>query len=216
MIISESLARLRILLNESTAGFYTDTQLYQLLDSGQNLVVDFCLAKSQSLRNNDMSNEIKVFEPLSLLDTSNTTVTGTREYSLQTDYLVTQYCSYQVDDRSGSKYPAKQTTFHEALWKESNTYATANDRYPAYYIRAGKIGFSPNCVHGGPSMYEHYYYKKPTTIVSGNASSEITLRVDAHEAIIFFAYSLAMTMDEQHNEANLYFEKAIQIINNIG
>ena len=107
MIQSEALSRLRSLLNESTAGYYTDAELYQYLDSGMNIAIQLYLAKMEQARAEDKYKGSIALQPLQTLASTNTTTTNVQEYALPTDFLITDYCEYAIDGgRAYEIYPA--------------------------------------------------------------------------------------------------------------
>lgn len=215
MTQSAALLRLRALLNETSAGFWTDTQLYAYLDMAQGMVVEFLVTKTyESRRAGDDFYRNNVLEPLSTLDSSNTTSTSVREYTLPTDFLMTDYCEY---------YPtlvrplvkARLDSFNSIMWKEQNVFLIPTAAYPSYYIRGNKIGFSPVPTSGGATSYLHYYYKRPTEIAAGTASNEIPIGQAGHEAVVISAFALALKQDGKSQESELEIQTAYSIIKNL-
>ena len=215
MIQSEALSRLRSLLNESTAGFYTDAELYQYLDSGMNIAIQLYLSKMEQARLEDRYKGSIALQPLHTLDATNTTVTSTQEYSLPSDYLITDYCEYDVDGTALSRYPAVLVDYNRWKFLSQNTYQGFSPTNPGYYIRADKIGLTEQITSGIANGYNHYYYKKPTAITSSSASSEIPIKLETHEGIILLAFHLALVKDNRPNEAQAEYVKAMDILNKL-
>lgn len=217
MLQSTALAQLRYLVNESSAGFWTDAQLYSYLDSAMNLVIDTALAKMETERLQNKYQGSILLQPLHTLDTSNTTVAGTQEYSLPSDFLVTDFCDYTPDDRVNGVLPSVLVDYNKMRFMNTNTYLVYTANNPAYYIRGAKIGFFPVPVTGGAgaNRYNHYYYKRPATIASGTAGNEIPLKLEAHEPIILLGFHYALLQDSRDNEAQAQYNKAMDIIKNL-
>lgn len=218
MIQSEALSRVRNILNETTAGFWTDAQLYQYLDSGMNIAIQHTLGVLEAKKKENKYSGSIVLQPLHTLDSSNTTVAGTQEYSLPSDFLITDFCDYTPDDRVNGVLPCVLIDYAKMRFENTNTYLVYTANNPAYYIRDSKIGFFPIPVTGGAgaNRYNHYYYKKPTTITSGTASSEIPIKLESHEAVIYFAVHLACLQDFRPEDSANYYKYGIDILTKLG
>lgn len=216
MIQSEALSRLRSLLNESTAGYYTDAELYQYLDSGMNIAIQLYLAKMEQARADDKYKGSIALQPLQTLASTNTTTTNVQEYALPTDFLITDYCEYAIDGgRAYEIYPAVLVDYNRWKFLSQNTYQGFSATNPGYYIRGSNLGFTQAIVAGGALCYAHYYYKKPTAITSSSASSEIPIKLETHEGIILLAFHLALVKDNRPNEAQAEYAKAMDILNKL-
>lgn len=181
----ECLARLRIVVDEPTAGKWNDTDLYKCIDGGHNRVIQMGLTKEK------MSNwqyKSPVLRPLIALDTSNTTTIGAsiQEFTLPSDYLNTYIALYSYSN-GGTQYPCAIVDFSEAVKRGVNSYANSF-KTPLVYARAEKLGFYPQPTGAGAGNYAHYYYKQPATVTS---SQDFTLREETHEAILEYACYLA-------------------------
>lgn len=215
MIQSEALSRLRSLLNESTAGFYTDAELYQYLDSGMNIAIQLYLSKMEQARLEDKYKGSIALQPLHTLNATNTTVTTIQEYSLPADFLITDYCEYGVDGTVLTRYPAVLIDYSTFKFLNQNSFQGFSTTNPGYYIRGDKLGFTELITSGSANGFMHYYYKKPTAITSGSASSEIPIKLETHEGIILLAFHLALVKDNKPNEAQAEYAKAMDILNKL-
>lgn len=217
MIQSEALSRLRSLLNESTAGYYTDAELYQYLDSGMNIAIQLYLAKMEQARNEDKYKGSIALQPLHTLDPTNTTLSTTppTEYALPADYLITDYCEYDVDGTQLARLPAVLVDYNKWKFLAQSSFQGFSATNPGYYIRADKLGFTETITSAVANGYNHYYYKKPTAITSSTASSEIPLKLETHEGIILLAYYLALMKDNRPQEATQEYTKAIGILSQL-
>jgi len=216
MIQSEALSRTRAILNETTAGFYSDTELYQFLDSGLNDVVSYAISQLDIMRMQMRYKPSLILEPLlttvSAANGESTTV-DIQEYNLPSNYLYTDNCKYTSNDTTNPTPVAAVYVPHSnGVWYTKNSYLAYTIDDPAYYIRDGKIGFFPIPSHGGAGCYYHYYYKKPTAITVSTASSEIPTKVISHEAVINYAVFYALTKDARFQEATVYLNLAKEIL----
>lgn len=206
MTQTEALSRLRNKVNESGTGFYTDAQLYQMLDSGQNAVIMHFLGYEKRIRAlqrrpEDAHYRSYVLACLITLDPSNTTSTSTPKYNLPTGYIESYRAAYN-NIGSGPLYEATYLSASEATWREKNDYmkttailnASFHAEYPVYYTEGTKLVFLPFPSGEAANMYEHWYYKTPTAVSSGQA---FTLEEYTHEAIIEYAHRVAREMDGQ-------------------
>lgn len=217
MTQAEAKTRLRNFVNESATGFYTDTQLYAFLDSGVRQAIVLILAKLQNKRRENRYARSAMLEPLHTLDPLNTTTTTTAgvraEYNLPSDYLMTEYCELDVDDRDAEgKYPCVLIDYSLYKHNDQNSFLQFTYTAPAYYIRADKIGFCVDILHGSANMYSHYYYKTPSAVAG---TGDLPLRVEAHEAILRFALADALIMDDRSQEAEMHKTWATEMINQL-
>lgn len=210
MTSAELILRLRGLLNEYgiTSGFYVDAVLYKYVDSAQMEVVTICKGKQDLMQKVDKGWESKVLQPLIVADSVTSLTATTTEYSLQTDFLFPY--SMQLAPNFGLR-KATLVSYDELLWKEDNSFAKATDADPRYYIRADKFGIAP--VSEGGGTYLFYYYKKPTEITG--SGTELTLRPESHNAILWFAFSYALEQDQQYQEGAKARDTAINLIKDL-
>lgn len=175
---------------------WQDTELYDCLDAGQNVVIQMALAKENIARQSGTEYHSPVLSPLIALDSTNTTTTGSgyQEYSLPSDFIAPYVALYSYTN-AGTQYPCAFVDFGEAVKRSVNAYAN-NFKTPLAYIRAEKIGFFPQPIGGGANNFAHYYYKQPSTVAS---SQDFTLREETHEAIIEYGayYAFDKIKDER-------------------
>lgn len=214
MLQSEALSRLRSLLNEATAGFYTDAELYQFLDSGMNMAIELYLGKMEQARMQEKYAGSIALQPLNVANSTTTTVTSTQEYALPADFLITDSCEY-APTYTDTKYPAQLVDFSRWKFLKLNSFETNSVTNPGYYIRGSYLGFTETITSGGANGMLHYYYKKPTAITSATASSEIPLKLETHEGIVLLAFHLALIKDNRPAEAQSEYSKAMDILNKL-
>lgn len=207
MIQSEAYLRLRVLLNETTAGFWTEPQLYQLLDSAQMLVAEMLLHRQTAMRKTeDRLYRIQALEPL-LNDTTGNVTIGSDyiEYSLPTGFWELDYAEYS--STNGTLYLCVRVSgLYEGIRRYYNSFASATDTTPLVYIRGSKVGFFPQPSASGTNKYRIVWYKRPTLISAGNSGQEISLLETTHDSIILAAQSLALLKDDRTQDAQSIFE----------
>jgi len=196
MTQTEALARLRMIVDESSAGKWADTELYDCLDAGQNKVIQLGLTKELMGRADKYKSPVLI--PLITLDPLNTTTisAGYDEYALPSDYLATNVATYSVST-GGTQYPCIIKDFSEAVIAELNTFEV-DFKKPFVYSRAEKLGFIPQPSGAGANNYTHYYYKQPAVVASGQ---DFTLREETHESIIEYGAYYALTKDNDQRAA---------------
>lgn len=202
-------ARMRAILNEATAGFFSDTtDLYPFADGSQNFAIQLGLTKERMSRASGVDYKSPLLIPLITLDTLNTTTVGAgfQEYSLPSAFLDIHYAEYRYSTNDVTqRYPCAIVDFSEAAKRGVNAYAVSG-KSPLVYIRAEKIGFQPQPLAAVASYYQHYYYAQPTLVASG---VEFALREEAHEAMMLIAVSFALGKD---GKASDFFEKGLRIL----
>ena len=193
---AESLIRLRILINETagTGGFWNDTQLYELLDSGQNMVIQQLISLMKEERKLNPYSIPKDLEPLIKLDTLNTTTIGATEQEYvfpAADFLQTYRAAYSTTG-VGTLYEATNLSYEEIKKRENNVYTASKITAPVYYVKTTKIGFYPQPSGAHANGYEHYYIAQPSAVAVGGA---FALLPNTHEEIIQAALQLAKVKD---------------------
>lgn len=213
MTSQEQLALERIILNEASAGQWSDANLYILTNSGQNMIIDFVLSKERTLRKIDPTYRHPILAPLISLDPLNTTTVGAseKEYALPTGYLATYRAEY---DSAGTttRHNATEDSYENIHWAFTNSYQTPAQRSPKYYIRSGNIGFYPQPTGAGANAYNHYYYAAPTAIASG---TNPTLKNETHEAMVEYAVAKALQQDGEYELANVHLQNFLSFVSQL-
>ena len=210
MTTDEALGRLRGLLNEPIAGFYTDGLLYSYLDSGQMEVISICRSKQDFLQKTDKEYECVALQSL-IEHVPGEFDDGETEYALPENFLFTYSLMADVSN-TGTERRALPLSYSSFLWKEDNLFSKATATEPRYYIKLSTsvFGVKPAPSEGG--AYTHSYYKKPETIDEG---IELALRPETHEAIVYLAYSRALEQGNKPQEAHAVRNIAINLIKDL-
>lgn len=177
MTTAQMVAEVRTKLDESSSGFWSDTEIYRALNNGQITTV----SKLHSQKKTHYLSELKSRK------------TGTSsDLTLPTDFW--QYISCDVDSdgcllRTGDRWI-----------KENNYYLTGETKQKYIYLDGGSIEFSPT-ING---IYRFEYYKKPTEVSS---TAEPILDDRIHPSIVQYAYSQLLLKDEKHEQSLLELQK---------
>ncbi len=207
-----AIARIRDLLNEATAGFWSAPDLLDYLNMSVNVAIQIGLAKLKEARKTDPSAESGLLQPLLALSASNSVTNGTQEYSLDSDYLLTDSVTYK-GVTGGSLKPAILAKYPEVAKIHANSWLAFTSDHPAYYIRMSKIGFYPIPTWTGSGGYAHIYYKQPSALT--NSGAEIPIKVEAHDGIVLIAYHYGLLKEKMYQEADTQYQKGVQIITSL-
>lgn len=210
----EAMGRLRNLINEATAGFYSNDQLYQMLDSATLQAITIVLAQMRKKRQEgNKYYTSRLLQPLHRTFTATTTA-GSAEYAppeLVTTLYIDIDSVYLDADNAGTKYPCVRAEMFEGRKGQATTYYGFESKSPAYYIRGDRIGFFPTPTSSSGS-YEVYYWINHTTVASGTSSNQMPLHIEGHEAMLRLALADALIMDDRSQEAEIHRNWATQMI----
>jgi hypothetical protein len=210
------LARARNILNETSAGFWSDAQLYTYFDSAQMLYIDLCLAKENAINKIDpLWRHPDLFPLVTIIQA--TITSGTAEYDIDganTDYGLKSIGASAKYNAPSTDSKCTRKDYNTIQWKATNTYEVATVTNPFYYIRnnAGslKIGFVPTPdATVSTTGWTHIYYKKPTAV---DGSGDFLLQQECHEALLEFALYFAYQQDDNAEVAQLHFKNGLSLI----
>lgn len=177
MTSAQLLARCRTLLDESSAGFFTDAEIYSALTDGQKEVANVLVTE----------NKQRLPETLRPLVT--TASTSGASITLPATFWI------DLTLKFGSTSGNKQTAYREEVKslpdREDNSYLN-NEFY--YYIDDSTLYFGK----AGTQYYTFTYLVKPTTI---DGSTEPILEASSHNAIVFWATAQMLFKDQRPQEA---------------
>lgn len=183
------LAHVRTLLDEASAGYWTDTEIYRSLTNGQTMTASKLHIKGSSLIEN-LRKDLAQSEASGWLN-------------LPSDYwffIGVKYASVG----GGTEYPCllrRGARFN----KESNAYLAGTSSQPYVYVTDNTLDFDPSGSSGmTPRTYTLSYYSKPTDI---SASVEPILLSITHPAITQYAFAELLLKDEKNQESALEFQK---------
>lgn len=201
MTNTEFLARLRVLANEPSAGFFQDADGHRGGDIGQNEIIAKCIQLERIRRLTDKWYDHPLLEPLQTSVTQNL-VTGTQAYTFA-EFSMTDFKeSLQVQIKySGVFIPATRVPFRELRRRELATYAQPGYTDPIYTMEGVQLTISPvplSNVSGGLKLI---YYKNPSEF---NASNQFLLRSETHDHILNKGLAFILEKDGKTQEASYY------------
>lgn len=202
----EMLARARTLLDESSASFWTDVEIYAALTDGQQEVTNYFLNLFIRMRERNKIVDLPLsLRPL-LVSADDSILTGDTD-SLPATFMFDVDVSYGVT--AITKKPAFKREYSVSSHLKANTYTSATDYY--YSIDSTNIVFEylPN----GDHYYTLVYLRTPTAI---SAAVEPILPVQTHSAIVHWAVSQMLLKDQRAQESQLYTQNFLNELKMIG
>lgn len=204
------LARLRTLLDEASASFWTDTEAYAALADGQNAVIALSLgvyrAKKSSLLNQDVPLPL-VLQALYATQTA-TVNSGASSASLSGTVLELVYLKYNHSAVS-PLYPARLRNFSPASeFKAANSFLVATPSSGEYYIRFNNptITFETASTDNAATWIAGVL-SQPTDIGASQAS---VIPDTCVPAIVQFAFARMLSKDQRVQESQDAFGKFMQ------
>lgn len=177
MTTAQMLAHVRMKLDEDSAGFWTDAQIYQSLANGQ-----LQLATILADRESPLAQPLVKYSAVGFS-------TLTEPTDLMKPISVTLN-TYPCLIRTGKRQD-----------KEANSYLAGTTTNPFVYFYNGVIDFDPTATVG---TYIIEYYKIPSDIA---LAVEPTLRDQTHPSIVQYAFADLLLRDEKYQEASLEFSE---------
>lgn len=204
MTRTEMLARARTLLDEATASYWTDTEIYSALADGQQTVANYFLAMYKA--NLIIDRSAKLPQPLEPLVISASATTLTSGVTKPADYWHVISAKYAyTGGLAGTFYPCVIEKINPTTdFNLANGYLTPSATDPRMYedySAALQFWFLPT--PSGTAAYLLRYLKVPTAISS---SVDPTLPVQTHNAIVFYAVSQMLTKDQRPQESQLMMQ----------
>jgi len=215
MTTAEMLTRIRTFLDEASASFWSDTEIYSALADGQNEVISICLNFYRAKK--EVNSRTELPQVLTALHThvADTNLTGIVTAPADYLFLLGGYYSDDTPTQSPKAFTVKDyglNYFHDYY----NTYLapTANDPIAIVANTSGgvlSIYFIPAPTGGDTAQYAFEYLRKPTAIASG---VNPTLSVFAHNAIVTYAFAQLLLKDDRMQEAQAQYQIFINMVQN--
>ncbi len=194
----------RTILDESSASFWTDAEIYAALADSQNEVISLFLMVYKLRRKVDPDLELP--EELRTLLEYDSAGIAASFIAIPTGFLYLVNANWDHDATGGEK-PCRivdQDRSHNH--REENTFLTASAADPIAYlgpepIAGGQsINFRP--VYSTGATYSLHYLASPDDIASG---VNPTIPVHTHNAIVHFAASRLLEKDQRTQESQVYY-----------
>jgi len=171
MTSTEMLARLRTRLDESSAGFWSDSECYSALTDGQIEVLKFYAGKNSP-----------VVRPLVTIYTK-TGISGTTT-ALPSDYL--EIYSLKAHAKGFIEKPCLRREGNRYK-DEDNPYLSSEEDEVYYAVIGSNVVFETTFSNGSITMD---YIAKPSDI---NAATEPTIDSTAHNAVVLYAHAFLLS-----------------------
>jgi len=210
MTAATMLSRVRTLLDESSAGYWTDNEIYAALADGQNEVINILLTRYKSTGN--------LPKPLTYIikDYYDATVTSDG-YEIEDDVLEIMNVMYAAQTDGTTEYPAVIKEYSYGVEEnEDNGYLSATYTRPICYIK-GQISSpyprllivkpDPDDTNKGVVRMSVVY--RPENIASGK---EPTLPEETHNAIVHYAVFDLLMKEERAEEAMVQNKKFTELV----
>lgn len=207
MTTAEMLSRVRILLEEATASFWSDNEIYSALTDGQNEAIrlKYSIYKSK-VKVNPRESIPEVLRPL-IKDETGTIGLSENTLTIPSDLMF--LISVRYDPAGSNLRPCYQRGMSMLSYFDSdNQYLKDSTAFKSYFFHLDKseIVFETT-VTASPGSYGWTYLKKPADIASG---VDPTIKSEYHDAVVMFAYAKMLLKDQRVDEANAAYNKFIQ------
>ena len=209
MTRTDMLARVRTLLDEASASFWTDTEIYSALADGQQEVANYLVINYRKAKDLNPSAEI----PPSLVPLYNTSTSTTASGLINkpTGFWHLLYALYAYS--GGTSYNCRIQPLSPSLYFDlDNTYLTPSSIDPAIYqAPTSQLYFKPTPI--GTATYTIGYIKLPDAI---SVSTDATLPVQTHQSIVHWATAQMLFKDQRPQEAQIHLQNFINELQIIG
>jgi hypothetical protein len=209
------LAKVRTFLDESSASFWTDAEIYAALAHGQIACIDIILTVYKQRYKIDPNHELP--NELRVLETNNSAGIAASKINIPAGFIWLVNANWDHDSTGGEK-PCRIVSMDRGFNHHiDNTFLAPSATDPIAYVApeisagAQSINFLP--VYSTTATYTIYYLKYPTAIAVGQ---EPTLPEGMHNAIVEYATYAMLMKDQRPQEAqahyNLYSQELKQIL----
>jgi hypothetical protein len=189
------LARVRTLLDEAAASYWTDAESYASLADGQNAAIDMLIGAYRAKKRVDPNTKLS-YELEAVLN-DNTATDDT--IAVPSGFMELVSATYDHNG-SGGENPCIISDVRKAQLNEDNTYLAADETSPVVYIKTTgdtvNLEFLP--VKSGTPATSYWFIVSPTDIASGQNA---VLPVSTHNAIVYFATAKLLQKDERLQES---------------
>lgn len=207
--ISDGLVlRMRAILNESSAGFWADADLYTFLDNAQSFIIDIRILNAIQYNNKNKFYNDPVINPL-ITSSSVAWDTGANTIALPTNKFVLYAELYK--SATGASLPMTKLGYEETLLRRNNSYTghstdeTAGTGQVFYYIGSSKL-YTSYSTGTHSTFYDKVtvvYIAVPTTI---STSVDPALDSNCYEAMVQYALYLALCKYKAYDKAQIHLK----------
>ena len=212
-------AKARTIANESSAGFWSDTNLYQYVDSAQKFAITFGLEKQKGLQQLDKYKELEFLKP-ALKSTDITLATGSNTISLSTVTDITELYKMALYNHTDLVLLyLNYISLNQLIMESQNSYgghsydstSHKGNVFGAYYQGTIVTSFT-TLPYTYLDRLKIYYYGTPTTL---DASHDPILLSYTFDALIELTLWYAYEQKTDYEKAGVHFKQALQLLNNL-
>lgn len=207
----QMLSRVRDLLDENSASFWSDANIYVYLSEAQRQLTNIALKLYQAKR--DIMPNTPIPDVLRPLITVVVNLafgsTGTSTVALPSDYLSDIHVEY--DDNASSPIPAFRVGENQnRYFNQNNSFLKSTQAQYTYWVDGANLNFGTAV--SGTGAYRLTYLKQPTEI---NATpTNPILPSYTHEALCQYAVAEGYKRDKSFNESQLFYNQFLALIQN--
>jgi len=204
------LVRVRGILDEPTAGFWTDAVLFSYMTHAQNMIIDQRSLKYIQAYSQNKFIDDPILSPV-LTTASIAWDTGANSITLPAGCRYVFYAElFKSSDLTVSPVPITRVGYDELQWRKGNAYIghsfdNGTGKGQVFYYIGDKLYTS--FTTGSHSTYHDkitiVYIKNPSDITT---SVDPTLNADCYDAIIEYTCYLALIQDKKHQEASVHLQ----------
>lgn len=201
MTIAEMIQRVRTVLDESSAGFFTDAEVYSALNDAQMDIVSTA-AKYYADKRGEVP---RVLKPL-IYNAAGSIASPGYTVNLPSDYLIDVYAEYSLVSANALK-PCRRFAFDDRIkFAQQNTLLKPDGVNEfGYYVSGVQFCFTINAAI--TSYYNIVYIKHPAKMDQYN---ECSLPEIAHEPMVEYAVAFLLKKDDKYNESLAHFAQYTQ------
>lgn len=177
-----------------------------LVDTGFGVTSSAYIDENINDAQREMASLLHIFHTVA----TTSSVSGTQEYSLATDYqmMYSESKSVQYVDSNSTKHWPTKCDFNWLFQTYRDKLLTETGTPSYYYIKDKTFGFYPTPNYSGSSNLTYRYFNFPATLSSDSTESDFNTRWTT--AITYKATELAFEGRERYQEAQIFSGKFIK------
>ena len=203
------LAEVRTFIDENTAAFYEDSEIYSALTNAQTEYATLILAQYKErvkINNNEELPEVL----RGLISTKAGTIAAPLfSFTLPTDFFYDISVTYNHQS-TGSLKPCRRRAYDRNLpFKQANSYLLADTTKEYFYLLGTSALAFETAVSSGTGGYSMNYLIKPTDI---DASTDPVLPAFTFPAFLQYAFGDIINKDGRTQESLAYYQKFLSMV----
>lgn len=210
MLSTDLITATRSLLDEASASFWTDNDLYLYLSDGQREIVNYLLAIYKAKSQVNPQEELP-----EILASLEKTISGTSivyVLAAPSDYL--HLIDMQWGVHSGTLYPAFiRQSQRNTIFEMNNTFLAGTTTNPIVIVKGDSSGSKAfNFIPQVTGDYLGTYLRIPPILT---ASVNPLLPDNTKSAIVNYALASALAKDKNYSESSMFYQKFLQQIQSL-